>query len=160
MIKGLDNAINAIDGMVADSNETIKKEYIKTLTAIVKQTPVHFKDGGRLRNSWTLSSSAPKGAQRRPSRSGGSSLSSIARMPKNVLGKRLFFTNAMSYANVVEYGGYPKPPKQGTNTAKKGKPPTYQMLSNGSGYSRQAPFGMVRISVRKARVRIKKANKK
>ena len=75
-------------------------------------------------------------------------------MPKIVIGKRLFFTNPMPYANVVEYGGYPNPPKMGTNTSESGTP-KFQKLSTG-GYSRQAPSGMVRINVKRMRVRLKR----
>ncbi len=157
MIKGIDNAIKAIDGMVKGSNETVKKEYIKTLTAIIKQTPVHFKDGGRLRNSWNLSESSPKGVVRTPSGSGSGSISSVARMPKVVIGKRLFFTNPMPYANIVEYGGYPNPVKMGTNTSESGSP-NFQKLSSG-GYSLQAPNGMVRVNVKRMQARLKKANR-
>ncbi len=156
MIKGIDNAINAIDGMVKGSNDAIKKEYIKTLTAIVKQTPVHFKDGGRLRNSWTLSESSPNGVERTPSGSGSGSVSSVARMPKIVIGKRLFFTNPLPYANIAEYGGYPNPVKMGTNTSESGSP-NFQKLSSG-GYSLQAPNGMVRVNVKRARTRLKRLN--
>ena len=55
------NAIDAVDKALMNYNDSLKKEYIKGLTAIVKRTPVHFKDGGRLRNSWTLSESSPVG---------------------------------------------------------------------------------------------------
>lgn len=156
MIKGMGNALKAIDGMVTGSNETVKKEYIKTLTAIIKQTPVHFKDGGRLRNSWNLSEKSPKGVVRTPSGSGSGSFSSVARMPKVVIGKKLFFTNPMPYANVVEYGGYPSPVKMGTNTSEGGTP-QYQKLSAG-GYSKQAPNGMVRLNVKRMRTRLKRKN--
>ena len=157
MIKGIDNAIKAIDAMVTGTNEAVKKEYIKTLTAIVKQTPVHFKDGGRLRNSWTLSERSPRGTVRTPNGSGSGSIASITRMPKIVIGKKLYFTNPMPYANVVEYGGYPNPVKQGTNTSESGT--QFQKLSAG-GYSKQAPNGMVRLNVKRMRTRLKRLNAK
>lgn len=156
MIKGIDNAIKAIDGMIAGSNETVKKEYIKTLTAIVKGTPVHFKDGGRLRNGWNLSESSPKGVERSPNGSGSGSISSIARMPEVVIDKKLYFTNPLPYVNVVEYGGYPNPVELGTNTSESSSP-QFQKLSSG-GYSKQAPSGMVRINVKRMRTRLKRAN--
>jgi hypothetical protein len=157
VIKGLGKAFKAIDAMVTGSNETIKKEYIKTLTKIIQQTPVHFKDGGRLRNSWNLSESSPKGVARTPNGNGIGSVASVARMPKTVIGKRLFFTNPMPYANKVEYGGYPNPVEMGTNTSESDSP-QFQKLSAG-GYSKQAPSGMVRLNVKRMRTRLKRANK-
>lgn len=111
-----------------------------------------------MRNSWNLSENRPVGVERSGNAAGTGSISSVARMPKNVLGKKLYFTNIMPYANIVEYGGYPNPPEVGTNTAGKGQSPTFQKLSSG-GYSRQAPNGMVRVNALWLRNRLRRSNK-
>jgi hypothetical protein len=154
MIKGMDRAFKAFDKMISNTNNSVKINYIKALNDIIRQTPVHFKDGGRLRNSWTLSEGSPSGVERAASGSGAGSLASVNRMPESVLGKKLFFTNPMPYANVVEYGGYPNPVKQGTNISD-GDTPQYQKLSRG-GYSLQAPSGMVRLNKKRLQTRLKR----
>ena len=57
----------------------------------------------------------------------------------------------MPYIAVLEYGGYPDPPKKGTHlTSKQSKDgksgPGYFKFSQ-NGYSAKAPNGMVRITV-------------
>ena len=141
---GLTIALSAIDNTLEDVNKEVKKVYTKGLRAIVSATPVHFKDGGRLRNNWFLSADRVSRGKRGKGSNGASSYSSItSKMPRTVLGKKLFFANNMDYANVVEYGGYPRNPNLGTRVGN-----GYQKLSS-NGFSRQAPRGMVRINVRR-----------
>jgi hypothetical protein len=148
---GLSIALDAIDKTLDDVNKKVIKVYTKGLGAIVTATPVHFKDGGRLRNNWFLTDKRPSRSKRGKGSNGAASFSSIKnKMPKNVLGKRLFFTNNMSYANTVEYGGYAKNPELGTRVGN-----GYQKLSS-NGYSRQAPKGMVRINLRRMERELKR----
>ena len=63
----------------------------------------------------------------------------------------LCLTNNLPYIQVLEYGKYPNPPKKGTylkEGQKKGQytGPGFFKFSEG-GYSKQAPKGMVRISI-------------
>lgn len=166
--KSLDKAL---DDTAIKLNNKLIGIYIKGLSDIVVATPVHFKDGGRLRNNWFLTEGKAGGASgalssifswvrravglpstktRGSSASGSGSFAEIGKMPDIVIGKRIFFTNNLPYANTAEYGGYPNPVETGTWTGNK-----YQKLSAG-GYSRQAPNGMVRINIKKMEARIKK----
>lgn len=56
-------------------------------------------------------------------------------------GDTIYIVNGLPYIRVLEYGEYPSPPKRGSRV--KGR---YVVKSQG-GYSRQAPQGMVRITV-------------
>ena len=142
---GLDKVEKAIDNIVLEQNKKVKAIYIQGLSAVITGTPVHFKDGGRLRNNWFLTTGKPSNSTRGKNKSGSGSQSSLSKMPSYVLDKTIYFTNNMPYANVVEYGGYPKNPKYGTWTGN-----GFQKLSQ-NGYSKQSPSGMVRINITKMR---------
>jgi hypothetical protein len=142
---GLDKVEKAIDNIVLEQNKKVKAIYSEGLGAMITATPVHFKDGGRLKNNWFLTTGKTSQSSRGPNKRGSASYSSLDKMPEYVLDKVIYFTNNMSYANVVEYGGYPKNPKYGTWTGS-----SFQNLSQ-NGYSIQAPSGMVRINLVKMR---------
>jgi len=146
------NLNKAIKNKVGGLNEKLTAIYVKTLSNIVSATPVHFKDGGRLKNNWFLTVAQPSGKTRGGSANGSSSLAELGKMPDYVLDKKIYFTNNLPYANTVEYGGYPliKDQSNGTWTGSR-----YQHLSS-RGYSRQAPNGMVRVNIKKMEARIKK----
>jgi hypothetical protein len=147
---GRDRLDDAINETVNGLNRKLIGAYIKGLQSIVMQTPVHFKDGGRLKNNWFLTVGQPSSRTRGGASSGSSSLGELGKMPTDILDKKIYFTNNLPYANTVEYGGFPNPVETGTWTGNK-----YQKLSAG-GYSRQAPNGMVRINIKKMEARIKK----
>jgi hypothetical protein len=140
---GLDKVEKAIDDLVVETNNKVKSIWVQGLSDIITMTPVHFQDGGRLRNNWFLTVNKPSGSTRNGNPRGNASYSSLGNMPDYVLGKTFYFTNNMPYANVVEYGGYPNNPKYGTWTGS-----GFQKLSQ-NGYSKQAPAGMVRINIKK-----------
>ena len=141
--KAIEDAIEVLNGKLTDI-------YTKGLRSMVSRTPVHFKDGGRLKNNWFLTAGQPSTKTRGGSANGSGSLAELGKMPTYVLDKKIYFTNNLPYANTVEYGGYPNPVETGTWTGSK-----YQKLSTG-GYSRQAPNGMVRVNIKKIEARIKK----
>jgi len=60
----------------------------------------------------------------------------------------LWITTNLPYSPVIENGGYPDPPTKGSYV-KRGRPggPGWHILSTG-GYSRQAPRGVYRVSVK------------
>lgn len=142
---GLGKVNKAIDDLVVEQNNKVKAVWIQGLSAIITATPVHFKDGGRLRNSWYLTENAPTNDKGRTAQGGSANASfqSVDKMPNWVLNKKLYFTNPLEYAEVVEYGLYPNPVKLGTWTGNQ-----YQKLS-ANGYSKQSPAGMVRINITK-----------
>ena len=145
---GRDRLTADIEGAVEDLNNKLISIYATGLRNIVLGTPVHFDRGGRLKNNWFLTVSTPSSKTRGGQASGSSSFSQIGQLPSNVLGKKIYFTNNLPYAGVVEYGGYPSPPENGTWTGQR-----FEQLSSG-GYSKQAPRGMARISVAKMKRRI------
>ena len=133
-----------------DVNNTITAAYIYGLGEIIQATPVHFKDGGRLKNNWLLSVGWPTlGTTVSANSTGASSYAQLSRIPADVLGKKIYFVNNLDYAAVVEYGGYPNSVEKGTYTGNG----NYQKLSSG-GYSRQAPNGMARVGIRKIQSRL------
>lgn len=64
------------------------------------------------------------------------------------MGQDIWLTTNLPYSTVIEHGGYPTPVKKGSYV-KKGRPdgPGWVKLSEG-GYSRQAPRGVYRVSVK------------
>jgi len=145
---GRDRVEAAIENEVSKVNNQVKAIIIKGFTATVLATPTHFKDGGRLQGAWNMSVASPDYSMSNGT-GAGHGIASIAKMPKLVLGKKVYLTNPMPYADVVEYGGYPNPPENGTWTGEQ-----YEKLSNG-GYSKQAPSGMARINVTLMQQKIK-----
>ena len=160
-LHGLDNVHKAIQEKIEERNDQLRANYTMALTDMVvggyggRGTPVHFKDGGRTRNGWFLSVGSPsfRTTVIEGGKSAPSSMAQIASMPKNVLGKKIYFTNSSPAILFLEYGGYPKPPKRGTYTG--GGDDGYQILSI-NGYSRQAPNGMARFALTKLQNRIKR----
>ena len=140
-IHGMSTVKLAVKNTRVNANDGIKKEYIKGLTAVVKGTPV---DNGRARNNWFLTVGSPSRSMRAPSKGGNGSFSSIGRLPKSILNKKVFFSNNLPYINTLEYGGYPSPVRLGTWDKRKKR---YIKKSKG-GFSKQvAPRGWVRIAL-------------
>lgn len=142
---GLEKVFKAIDEKKENLNDKVHDIFVEGLGAIIEITPTHFKDGGALKNSWFLTEGSPSDATRDANEEGAGSYASLATMPKSVLNKTLYFTNNQPYVNIVEYGGFPNPPKQGTWTGEE-----YQKLSRG-GFSEQAAEGMARTNIDRMR---------
>jgi len=93
---------------------------------LIEKTPV---DTGRAAGNWNIGVDAADNTWSDLKRPGPR-----PELPEGVgLGHRIYLTNSVPYIELLEYGGYPNPPKRG-----KGK--------TIGGYSRQAPQGMVRIT--------------
>jgi hypothetical protein len=119
-------------------NTNLKGVYLAGLQQIIQSTPA---DKGRARNNWFLTVGTPSSKTTNSENSNGAnSLNELAKLPQSVLGKRLYFTNNLSYIGVLEYGGFPSPVKKGSYI-KKSK--SYEILSL-NGFSKQAPNGWVR----------------
>lgn len=67
-------------------------------------------------------------------------------LSRQLVGHTVYLSNALPYAEVLEYGGYPNPPKAGSWDKREH---AYVIKSVG-GYSKQAPQGMVRLTVQEA----------
>lgn len=110
--------------------QKIKRNYAFALySSIVKKTPV---DTGRARANWNISvgnvdTSTTKETLKTDLKYGESSINSNG-------DESIFISNNLPYITTLEYGGYPNPPK-----SKSGK--------TENGYSKQAPEGMVGVTL-------------
>lgn len=145
-LRGLDNVKKGMQFVAESANDDVRGVFLAGLKSIIEGTPV---DTGRARNNWFLSVGSPDTSSTTSSSNGLISNRQLSRMPKNVLGKKIYFTNNLPYAGILEYGGFPSPVQKGSYIK---KTRSYQKLSAG-GFSKQAPAGWVRISL------IKMANK-
>ena len=131
----------AISDLVGVANDDVRGVYLAGLKAIVQGTPA---DSGRARNNWFLSVGVPSNKVTTSSSvGGGGSLSQAAKMPKDVLNNKIFFTNNLPYIGVLEYGGFPSPVENGSYI-KRSK--SFEILSI-NGFSKQAPGGWVRKTI-------------
>ena len=140
-------------GFIKGSETAVRVTAGKTFKDITFDSPVGFFGGGRFRGNWFASGSQPSVKVTNKTDKGGSG--TVAAMQKVVFGledwSTFTYTNNLPYANVIEFGGYPDPVKLGTQTGKtpEGKP-IYEKFSKG-GFSKQAPHGVVRRNISKAR---------
>ena len=126
-LKGLGKVKKAINVDIYNQlNDEVSGIYFTGLAFVIRRTPV---DTGRVRNNWFLSTMEPSSKVRGgKSQGGSSSFTQLKKIPKKVLGKRVYFTNNLPYIKKLEYGGYSQP---GTKKTK-------------NGFSIQAPGGFVR----------------
>lgn len=122
-------------------DETAVATIFKLNELVVTRTPVR---NGRARGGWIPSiGSVNITAKGGIDKDGATTISRANSLAAKALGNVYVLANNLDYIGVLEYGGYPDPPKKGSWDKKSGK---WVRLSEG-GYSRQAPHGMVRISV-------------
>jgi hypothetical protein len=108
-----------------NAETVVRRISIQAFTRVVKRTPV---DTGRARANWQLNlNSLPTGQ----TSGGGATLSQLSNYS---LGDVVFIANNVPYIAVLEYGGYPKSPKGGSG-------------KTSGGFSTQAPYGMVGVTM-------------
>lgn len=107
----------------------VRKTYAYALySSIVKKTPV---DTGRARANWNISVGSPDLSTTEETRKSPKPMKDMA---GNLDDESIFISNNLPYITTLEYGGYPNPPKKdGGKTV--------------NGYSRQAPEGMVGVTL-------------
>lgn len=107
----------------------VRKTYAFALyTSIVKKTPV---DTGRARGNWNITvghDDTTASTRTKPQ------FKDVEEVPKVEGDETIYISNNLPYITKLEYGGYPNPPKGG-----KGK--------TINGYSKQAPEGMVGVTL-------------
>ena len=140
---GLDKAIKK---QVSFKDNQLRGIFLDRLKAIKIGTPI---DEGRTRNNWFLKVGAPS-TEKTDLTSGNDTYRT--RMPKSVLGKRLFFANNLPNINTLEYGGYPNPAKFGSKDKVTGE----ISIHTKNGFSDQAVGGWVRVEILKMRNSIRK----
>lgn len=140
---GRENVDKAIVELTKQTNNNLREIYFHGLSKMMIGTPV---DTGRARSNWFLTTGIPSNSTT-PSKSRKENID----LPKNILGKKIYFTNNLPYIGALEYGGYPSPVKNGTWNKKRG---SFEIRSI-SGFSDQAPKGWIRIELIKMRNKIK-----
>lgn len=134
----------------ADHDAIVRKVIFDLATIIIRESPV---DTGRFRANWQYGFGVqPQGELDAfdTSSRGQQTVDQIAGSVTTGAGVH-YLVNNLPYAEVLEYGLYPDPVAFGTYVRagqnKYGiKGPGYVQRSEG-GYSKQAPYGMVRIAV-------------
>lgn len=118
---------NFVDKASKTADAEVRKISLDLLTGIVLKTPV---DTGRARANWFTSVGSPSGnvtASTDPS--GSSAISSGISAISQATGNVLWITNNLPYIYRLEFGTYNNGPK------------------TVGGFSRQAPAGMVRVTI-------------
>lgn len=118
---------NFVDKASKTADAEVRKICLDLLTGIVLKTPV---DTGRARANWFTSVGSPSGnvtASTDPS--GSSAISSGLSAISQATGNVLWITNNLPYIYRLEFGTYNNGPK------------------TVGGFSRQAPAGMVRVTI-------------
>lgn len=119
--------LNFIAQLENDLTDKQKKIAIDMLSGVVSQAPV---DSGALRANNTLSVGS---VDRSTNNSGDPIAKGKAALKGLVPYSTVYIANSLPYAPIVEYGGYPNPPKKG-----KGK--------TVNGFSKQAPTGFYSVT--------------
>lgn len=140
-----DFTLRFLDG----AEDTVRATAIQLWDAIIGTTPV---DEGRARGNWFPTTGTPS-VKIDLDIIDKSGAKAKQRAERHVLGSLKWdvftLTNNLPYILTLENGGYPDPVKLGTNIGKdaEGKP-IYEKRSK-SGYSKQAPNGMVRLNIKR-----------
>ena len=123
-----------------DLETVARKSTLDVFKAVNYGAPV---DTGRLRANMNVSYGAPdtKVTESTNAARADKEIEKVMTLP---VGGVVYITNALPYAAMVEYGGYPNPPKSPTGKTK-------------DGFSIQAPQGMFRIAAMRYSEYVKKA---
>lgn len=150
-LKGVKSLKGAISELRQSVNDDVRGVFIGGLTNIAGGTPA---EKGTARNGWFLSEGTPSNETTLTASMGGvNSISEISKMPEDILNKTIYYTNNVPYIGVLEYGGYPNPPKKGSHI--KGSQGWYYKIISENGFSAQAPGGWVRSTLALMRKKIK-----
>lgn len=101
-------------------------------SSIVRKTPV---DTGRARANWNVSTGSPDTSTTTQTQKTAQPKKTI---PEPKGDESIFIANNLPYITTLEYGGFPNPPKSKTGKTE-------------NGYSKQAPNGMVGVTVANAK---------
>lgn len=108
--------------------------------SVIDLTPVRT---GAARGNWIPSLAVPSSkVLETTDKTGAKTSKKVAKVAARSPYEIFYLMNNLEYIRVLEYGGYPDPVQKGTYIKGKG----YEVLSK-SGYSIQAPAGMVRVTV-------------
>lgn len=148
--KELERDIKRIsDRLNVNINRVTRKVAFDVHAKITRRTPV---DTGRARACWGMTEAKPLDVTLPEGNYGASDTRRLVSLrpgaSPNGMPPVIWMWNNLPYITTLEFGGYPNPPKNpGLN--EKGQPKTV------GGYSRQAPTGMVRVSIAEVTADIK-----
>lgn len=137
------NVDRFIEKTKADADKVVRLLALQALRSVVMKSPV---DTGRFRANWMVgvgdfSARTTEAFDLEGERTITTGLGVISGVKA---GQVVYIYNNLPYGPVLEYGLYPNPPLYGSLDRK-----TKQMvIKSTNGYSRQAPEGMVRITLR------------
>ena len=128
------NFMSVIKRVSDRSDLVVQKVGMRLGQSLVLKSPV---DTGRFRGNWQYGAGKINtDTNGREDRSGSSSMGRIVEgLNSWRTGEMVYITNSLPYARVIEYGLFGKPPGSANGPKTVG------------GYSRQAPAGMVRLTV-------------
>ena len=110
----------------------VRKAYTFALySSIVKKTPV---DTGRARANWNIAVGNPDSSVSDGTMKSGMKYRSFGEVPGSDGDEPVYISNNLPYIETLEYGGYPNPPKGGEGKTE-------------NGFSKQAPEGMVGVTI-------------
>ena len=116
----------------------VRKAYAFALySSIVRKTPV---DTGRARGNWQVTAGSPAGGEVEDRMKTPRGMDSVPDVNGD---ESIFITNNLPYITALEYGGYSDPVEKGTYNK---RTKSYEVRSDG-GYSKQAPHGMVGVTL-------------
>lgn len=141
-----------VDQTKQDLEKTLTGSIFELTRRVVRKSPV---DTGRFRSNWLASTRMPKSYYVFDESTDEKQIASRAlpEITKAIrTGQSYFLVNNLPYARVIEYGLYKNPVKRGTKNRKTG---VYEIRSSG-GFSRQAPAGVVRITVKEYKLILKR----
>jgi len=137
-------AAKAIGGI----KTVVKCVRFKVVNDVIFNTPV---DTGRARGNWQASIGAPiAGFTDKEDKAGQATVTAGIAIASDNVGSDFYIVNNLPYIRVLEYGGYPVPVKRGTYNKQKG---VWEIRSEG-GFSKQAPQGIVRVTVRNVEAQV------
>lgn len=132
--------------------QTLKSICFELLRMIVIQTPV---DTGRAAGSWMLRGGSadsfvlPESAHMSRDAAVSAVLARVTNVDFSDIKLVYWIYNNLPYIEQLEYGLYPNPPARGSWVPGQG-----YVIKTVGGYSKQAPAGMVRISVASLEIKI------
>lgn len=129
-------------------NEVRKLLAYDLFSRIIDRTPIYFSHephAGTTKFNWkctinTLSERQLKGRDKKGDNTKKRMLNVLSRVSGD---DTIFFSNSVPWIFKIEDGGYPNPVKYGSYNTRTGK---YEIRTAG-GYSKQAPAGMVKLSI-------------
>jgi hypothetical protein len=123
-----------------DLETVVRKSTAEVFKAVVLKTPVST---GRARANWNCSANVvdTSTTQSTNQQRGAAEAAKALSLPA---GGVVYLANSLPYIRVLEYGGYPNPPKH----------PTGKTVN---GFSKQAPAGMVRLTAQEFSDYVQKA---